>query len=452
MRRVLFLVFLAVSLTSNAATDAARDHHVIIITIDGFPAYLMDDPRASIPHLRKIASEGVVAEGLKVSNPSVTWPNHTTLVTGVAPAKHSVLYNGIMVPDKKGELQRVPEADKAQLVAVPTLFDFLHGKGFTTAAINWPCTRNAGTLDDNFPDVPNMISHSTPRLIEELVAAKILENASDATFIDKTPVIRDDIWTDAACHVWRTRKPNFLLFHLLLVDGVHHRFGPQSPEGYDAVRLADQHIGQFFETLDKSGLRENTSVFIVADHGFERVTKQIAAHVILRKAGLLETEETPKMARVQAISEGGTLMVYLHSTKTKKADRKKVIELFKNQEGIDQILKPKDFEKYGYPLPKDNHGMADLVVSAKPGYSFSNLTGGNESLIPTREGGTGSHGYLSTNPRMNAVFIAVGRGIQKGKRIGVVDNLDVAPTAAYLLGEKLPKADGKILKQILADP
>ncbi len=449
MRRFLFFIFLAASLGAKAASGSATNHHVIVITIDGFPAYLLDDPKSPIPNLRKIAAEGVVAEGMKVSNPSVTWPNHTTLVTGVSPAKHSVLYNGIMVPDKRGELQRVPEADKAQLVAVPTVYDFLHKKGFTTAAVNWPCTRNAGTLDDNFPDVPNMIGHSTPRLIEELVAAKILDDSSNATFIDKTPSKRDDIWTDAACHILRTRKPNFLLFHLLLVDGIHHRFGPQSPEGYDAVRLADQHIGQLFDTLEKSGLRDNTSVFIVADHGFERVTKQVLANIILRKARLLETDD--KKARMQAISEGGTLMVYLHAEKTKKADRKKVIELFKNEEGIEQIIEPKDFGKYGYPMPQKNPAMADLVICAKSGYGFSNLATGNETMVPTRDGGTGSHGYLSTNPKMNAVFIAAGRGIQKGKRIGGVENIDVAPTAAYLLGENFSRADGKVLKQILTD-
>ncbi|MEO6034023.1 MAG: ectonucleotide pyrophosphatase/phosphodiesterase [Verrucomicrobiota bacterium] len=448
MCRFVFLIFAMAYLASMAAAGPATNRHVIVITIDGFPAYLLDDPKSPIPNLRKIASEGVVAEGMKVSNPSVTWPNHTTLVTGVAPARHSVLYNGIMVPDKRGELQRVPEADKAQLVAVPTVYDFLHGKGFKTAAVNWPCTRNSKTLDDNFPDVPNMIGYSTPKLIEELVAAKILDDSSNSTFLDKTPSQRDDIWTDAVCHILRTRKPNFLLFHLLIVDGTHHRFGPQSPEGYDAVRQADQHIGQIFETLDQTGLRETTSVFITADHGFELVTNQIVANVLLRGAGLLETDD--QQSRVQAISEGGTLMVYLHSSKTKKADRNRVVELFKNHEGVEQIIQPKDFGKYGYPAPGKNPAMADLVVCAKPGYGFSGAMKGDQVIVPTRKDGTGSHGYLSTNPKMNALLIASGRGIQKGKRIGVVDNLDIAPTAAYLLGEKLPKADGKVLRQILA--
>jgi len=64
-------------------------------------------------------------------------------------------------------------------------------------------------------------------------------------------------------------------------------------------------------------------------------------------------------------------------------------------------------------------------------------------------GSPGSHGYLSSNPRMNAVFVASGRGIKRGAKLDVIDNRDVAPTMAHLLGQKLPRADGKVLKEIL---
>jgi hypothetical protein len=145
-------------------------------------------------------------------------------------------------------------------------------------------------------------------------------------------------------------------------------------------------------------------------------------------------------------------MVYFRSPETREADRNKVIELFKNQEGVGKIIEPEDFAKYGYPMPEKNPQMADLVLSAKHGYSFSGVEKTDETIIPTRGGGSGSHGYLSENPNMNAMFVAAGRGIAKGKKIGLVENIDVAPTVAFLLGEKLPGADGKVLKQILANP
>ena len=448
MFRFLFLVFVAINFDAQAAP--ATNHHVIIITIDGCAAFYFDDPKAPIPNLRKIGAQGVVAKGMKVANPSVTWPNHTTLVTGVYPAKHSLLYNGLMVPNKNGGLSREPERSKMELVAVPTVYDFLHEKGFSTAAINWPATQKATTLDFCLPDLHTPLPFTTPQLVKELIAEKILDDSSDEAFLSVATPKREQIWSDIACYLIRTHQPNFMLLHFLIADGMQHRYGPQSAEAYEALGLIDGHIGKLIDTLEKTSLRENTSVFIVADHGFERVKKHIVANAILRKADLLETADGK--TRVQFISEGGTAMIYFRSAKTKEADRKRVISLFKKQEGIDQIIEPKDFGKYGYPLPENNAQMADLVLAAQSGYGFSSLEMVKEFIVPTRDEGAGSHGYLSTHPKMNALFIASGRGIAKGKKIGVVENIDIAPTAAYLLGENFPNTDGKLLKQILATP
>jgi len=82
----------------NQLASAESDRHVVIVCIDGFAGYLLDDPKAPVPTLRRLAREGAVADGgMRVSNPSVTWPNHTTLITGVRPEKHGVLANGVLV-------------------------------------------------------------------------------------------------------------------------------------------------------------------------------------------------------------------------------------------------------------------------------------------------------------------------------------------------------------------
>src|SRR5947207_15685494 len=91
MKRILLAVLLVV------AGRVMAEPHVVIVTIDGFAAYNMKDKNAPIPTLRKLAEEGAVAEGMKVCNPSVTWPNHTTLISGVRPDKHGVLFNGILM-------------------------------------------------------------------------------------------------------------------------------------------------------------------------------------------------------------------------------------------------------------------------------------------------------------------------------------------------------------------
>ena len=94
--------------------------------------------------------------------------------------------------------------------------------------------------------------------------------------------------------------------------------------------------------------------------------------------------------------------------------------------------------------------MGDLILVAKDGYAFSNESYEDESITELKIP-AGSHGYLSTNPKMNGVFVAWGRGIKPGVKLGMVDNIDVATTIAELFGQQLPQADGKILREILAD-
>ena len=91
--RVLSVVLLMSAAVGQAAEAAER--HVVVISIDGLPSSYFNDPHASLPIIRGLAKSGVAAvEGMQVSNPSVTWPNHTTLMTGVHPEKHGVLFNG----------------------------------------------------------------------------------------------------------------------------------------------------------------------------------------------------------------------------------------------------------------------------------------------------------------------------------------------------------------------
>lgn len=426
----------------------------MLITIDGFPARMFWEARTPIPHIRQLAADGVVAEGMRTANPTVTWPNHTTLVTGVRAARHTVLYNGVLLRGGPGLPVRVePKRDKAELVAVPTIYDLVHKNGLRTAGINWPCTRNSGSLDDDFPDVPDSLLHTTPRLRRELVAQKILPDESDAAFRALTGPGRDEVWTQAACHVIRARRPHFLMFHLLNTDGIHHRYSAESPASYTALALADFHVGQLLEALETAGIRTNAAVLIVADHGFATATNVLQPNVLFRQAGLLELASASQMilkARAQLVPEGGTGMIYLTDSQNRAADRQQVVELLRGKEGVADILEPGQFAALGFPSPDKNPGMADLVLVPKDGYAVSGTATGDDFVVAvTGSMNQGYHGYLASNPKMNAVFVASGRGIKRGLKIGMVDNIDVAPTMARLLGHELPGAEGKVLSEIL---
>jgi len=456
IRKTLFILTVGLSLLIAGLCRGADEPHVVLITIDGFPAYMFWDPKTPIPRIRELAAEGVASEGLRICNPTVTWPNHTTLVTGVSAAKHWVLFNGVLLRAGPGLPVKIDDkCDKAELVSVNTIFDVLHEHGYRTAAIDWPCTLKSDALEDNFPDVPDHLLHTTPRLRQELMAEGILTNETDASFEALGGTQHDEIWTKAACLVLQRRKPHLLLLHLLNTDGVHHRYGPQSPPSYRALGLADGFVGQVLDALKAAGIRQNTTVFVTADHGFARATNILQPNVLLRQHGLLElgTNNQITKARAQVVPEGGSGMVYLTNPETRAADRQKALELFSGKEGIAEVIQPNQYAALGLPSPKENPAMADLVLAARDGYAFSGSAEGDEFVVPVGPYvNRGYHGYLASNSNMNAAFIVAGRGIKRGIKIGFAENVDLAPTIAHLLGQKLAQADGKVLKKVLLSP
>jgi hypothetical protein len=123
----------------------------------------------------------------------------------------------------------------------------------------------------------------------------------------------------------------------------------------------------------------------------------------------------------------------------------------REHEGIAEVLESERFAALHLPDPAKNPQMADLILVPKAGYAFSNEANSEDSIteVAAASGNQGQHGFISANPRMNGVFVAWGHGIKAGVKLGLVDNIDVAPTIAELLGEKFPGVDGKVLGEIL---
>src|ERR1041385_4989218 len=94
------MIVCAASVFLCAETKVRKDRTVVLISLDGFPAYALDDPRLPIPTLRRLAREGVSAASMHPINPTVTWANHTAIVTGVDASEHQVLFNGLLVRDR----------------------------------------------------------------------------------------------------------------------------------------------------------------------------------------------------------------------------------------------------------------------------------------------------------------------------------------------------------------
>ena len=459
MKRPLFallIISFAMAIASTAlALDPPSDRIVVLISVDGLAHYYFDDPKAEMPTIRQIAAEGVRAEKMKVSMPTVTWPNHTTLATGVHPAKHGVIGNNYFDRTKGVAVALIPDPlfDKEEIVKSPTIYDVAKAAGLKTAAIIWPASRGAKTLDWTVPDVfTNALfqGHATPGLIDEFKAVGIPAERQEEWCKSGDGQSRDRMYVQMFNHVVRTHRPNVALLHLVEVDHVEHSFGPQTPEAYAAVKFADERVREVWEELKKSYPGKAT-LFVSSDHGFFAFRQQIQPNVLLRNEGMLTAEGTKITGgTVRALGQGGAAFIYVLDSANRAATIEKLAAKFKEVEGVDLVIPPRDFPKYGMADPEKNPQMADLVLSAKEGYSFSDSLGGNLLVTPKSDTVKGTHGYDPNQSGLHATFVAWGAGIKAGARLETINNTDVAPTMAQLLGLKIPDADGQVLSRILS--
>jgi predicted AlkP superfamily pyrophosphatase or phosphodiesterase len=181
------------------------------------------------------------------------------------------------------------------------------------------------------------------------------------------------------------------------------------------------------EGIRAAGLMDRTAVIIVSDHGFKQVKKQIHVNTALSEMHLED--------KVYPLNEGGLALLYIDAKgaeETTAALRKQ----FASVDGIADVAGPERFAELGLPDPARDPQMAGLVLIPKSGYAFSGARGGPVSTTVTSP--SGAHGYVNSDPEIDAIFLAAGNGIRRGVVLDRVRNVDVAPTIAQLLGVKMP--------------
>lgn len=457
-RAFLVLAFAALFPITHASLHAqtpARDQHVILISVDGLAHYYFEDPKAPMPTIRKLAAEGARAKKMKTSLPTVTWPNHTTLVTGVQPGKHGVIGNSVLDRTTLKEIVYLPDPvfDKDEIVKVPTVYDVVHQAGLTTAGIIWPASRNAKTLTWTVPDVGTQAlfeKYGTASLLEECRAAGIPVDSQEewckAGNAGKFP--RDDLYTQMTIHVIKKHKPNFLALHLVSVDAFEHATGSKTPESYAAIQDSDNHIRDIVKAVEEAGLKDSTTLIVTADHGFITYNKIIQPNVLLKQAGLIKALGSKPLERKVWSFSQGVAYIYVLDQPNKEQLLKDITPKLAAMEGVEEVIEEKDFTKYGLQKPAEDPRMPDLILSAKDGYYFGNNVAGEDIVVPT-DSPKGAHGYSPANPLMDASFVINGPGIKSGVVLDIISNTDVAPTAAHLLGVEMKNVDGKVLTEVL---
>jgi hypothetical protein len=151
------------------------------------------------------------------------------------------------------------------------------------------------------------------------------------------------------------------------------------------------------------------------------------------------------------VPEGGTALVYVTVPDSSGALLKQAGEALNGLEGIASVIEAPEFAKYGLPQPTATGQMGALLLAAKDGYAFTGDVG-EQPVVDAPPASLGSHGYLASDPDLQALFIASGRGIKRGVQLDSVSNLDLTPTIARLLNLQMPDLQGRVLTEILAAP
>ena len=369
----------------------------ILVSIDGFrPDYL---DRGVTPNLSALAAGGVSAS-MRPSFPSVTFPNHWTLVTGKVPDHHGIVGNKMEDAARPGETFTMASDDPFWWNAAEPIWVTAEKAGVRTATMFWPGA-NVGWGGTIIPDSHGAIADATrPEDWQQFNQAVTGAQRVDAV-ID-----------------WMRRpeamRPRFVTLYFDTVDSAGHANGPQAAATTQAVADVDAQIGRLVQGL--RALQQPANLVIVADHGMAATdsARTIALDQVASPADYRLFESGtyatlfPTPGREAAL-EAALLTPHAHMTCWRKG------------------AVPARF-RYG-----TNPRIPPYVCLAEPGWLIL-----KSATTGTFHGG--AHGYDNRAPDMAALFIANGPAFVGGKRIASFDNTAINPLLRDLIG--LPMAAG----------
>ena len=452
MRRTRILVRVWVSLLcalALGAISAAQGQKqpavlLVVISIDGLrPDYVTqaDARGAKVPHLRQFMAQGTYADGVVGVIPTVTYPSHTTLVTGVWPAKHAIWANATFDPLQKNYQGWYWYAEDLR---EPTLWDAAAQAGRTTASIQWPVTVGA-KITWNIPEVWRAGTVEDAKLVRALSTPGLMEEASAELGpyrggID-TSTEGDESRGKYAVWILEKKHPGLLMLHLTALDHIEHETGPFSEESIAVLERLDAVVESVRDAAEQTAPR-HAFVALVSDHGFANCDQQVNFLAAFHDARLFTVSDKGTITDWKAMpwETGGSAAIVLKDPQD-QATAGEVRELLAKlaadpANGIDRVLEADELHKRGgYP-------NASFFVSLKPGWRTGAALSG-PVVVKIKPGGT--HGQLPDLVDLRSGFFLVGPGVPAGKDLGVIDMRDIAPTLAKEAGLTLPSADGKAL-------
>lgn len=444
---IIATIGLALSIGQFAEAQTAAAKYVVLVTVDGFrPEFYLDSTYA-MPTVREFMKNGVATLGLNPVFPSVTYPDHTTMITGVTPAKHGIYYN---TPFEAGGPTGKWYWDY-NLIKVPTLWDAMHKAGKTTACVRWPVTLNA-PIDYRIPEYWNYKSMGDAR--EYTAAAtqpaslwkEVQDNATGLLAANDLNAVNNELVQDEnvarmAGYIIKKYKPNFLALHLACTDHYEHENGRDHYMVKASVAGADRAIKTLAESLNRAKIADSTVIIVMGDHGFENVYRSLNPNYLLKQAGLITDAKTGNW-KAMFHSSGGSSFLQLKNSGD-KATLKNVATILAQQ--------PDSMKAYFQVISKremDQIGADPGVMLALSGRNGTTLGNSSEILIQNFKGVKGMHGFFPDHKQMQTGFVAFGPGLKKGVLVPVMNMVDVAPLITKLTGLTMPTMDGKLYPEM----
>ncbi len=381
---------IAVPNPPNTAAQQAR-HYVVLVSLDAFRYDYAE--KFGLAHLRSLAAHGASApQGMIPSYPSLTFPNHYTIVTGLYPEHHGLVANSFFDPARNATYHYNHDdtaADGSWYGGTP-LWSLAEQQGMRTASIFWPgsMAEIAGKrpsyymlFDDKFDD---------SKRIDQVVQWLSLPPAE---------------------------RPHLITVYYSNADHAGHDFGPDSEQTRTAIHHLDDVMGELYSRL--GALKLPVDLIIVADHGMVTYSHPL---VILND-----------LVSLQGINHVGTLLY-----PSSDAEAAKLYTGLKQQTGS-SFLVYRRADVPAYLHFNTNPREGDPVVIASPAVNIIATTDAYEHKH------LGGHGFdPATTPEMKAVFIAVGPDIKPGTKLPSFENVDIYPFIAHILGLTAPPSDGTL--------
>ncbi|WP_153799426.1 alkaline phosphatase family protein [Foetidibacter luteolus] len=368
--------------------------YVILISADGFRYDLADKYNAE--NIKRLRSAGVAAASMQPSYPSLTFPNHYTIVTGLYPSHHGLVDNTFFDAQKNATYKmsnRKAVGDSSYYGGTP-LWVLAEQQGMLSASFYW---------------------------VGSETAVQGIRPTYYYLYNDKIDI---DTRIQAVKN-WLTlppeKRPHMITFYFPEVDHEEHTYGVDSRQTEEAVRFVDESVGKMVRMTDSLQLPVN--YVFVSDHGMTAID---TLHTLQLPAAIDTTQFT--------IPDGDLL---LHLYAKDKSFIKPTYKALKKQAVDFDVYLAKNAPRHWHYRKKDDgyHRIGDLLLVPKYPKVFN---------LKNRKPHPGRHGYDNAMQDMQASFYAWGPAFKENLQIGSFSNVHVYPMIAKMLGLKVTgKIDGK---------